>query len=198
VRNYGKKLKNLLFLNLYNRNASRCVGRIQWTKLQLFDLRHVTNTRGMFDAICSHIRYAYNGGIIRSAITVFRQRTEPDKDFRIWNGQFFTYAGYENDDGSYIGDKAQVEFTKVCQRLGWKPKGEPTEFDVLPLVLQANGQDPEWFDLPEDLIYEIEINHPSFKWFNDLKLRWYTVPAVASMRLDIGGLEFTACPFNGW
>ena len=43
-------------------------------------------------------------------------------------------------------------------RLGWKPKY--TDFDVLPLILQANGQDPEMFELPSDLINEVEIVHP--------------------------------------
>lgn len=37
-----------------------------------------------------------------------------------------------------------------------------------------------------------------FKWFKDMKLKWYAVPAVSSLLLDIGGLEFTAAPFNGW
>lgn len=31
-----------------------------------------------------------------------------------------------------------------------------------------------------------------------MKLKWYAVPAVSSLLLDIGGLEFTAAPFNGW
>jgi nitric oxide synthase oxygenase domain/subunit len=29
-------------------------------------------------------------------------------------------------------------------------------------------------------------------------LRWYALPAVSGMLFDCGGLEFTACPFNGW
>lgn len=37
-----------------------------------------------------------------------------------------------------------------------------------------------------------------YEWFADLNLKWYVVPAVASMMLDCGGLEFTAAPFNGW
>ena len=31
-----------------------------------------------------------------------------------------------------------------------------------------------------------------------MSLKWYGVPAVAGMMLDVGGLEFTAVPFNGW
>ena len=44
-------------------------------------------------------------------------------------------------------------------KLGWKPKY--TEFDVLPIVLQANGQDPEWFELSPDLILEVDLIHPT-------------------------------------
>lgn len=32
----------------------------------------------------------------------------------------------------------------------------------------------------------------------DFNLRWYAVPAVSNMMLEIGGLFFTATPFNGW
>ncbi len=37
-----------------------------------------------------------------------------------------------------------------------------------------------------------------YKWFKDLNLQWYVLPAVSNMLLEIGGLEFPACPFNGW
>lgn len=43
-------------------------------------------------------------------------------------------------------------------KLGWKaPKGR---FDVLPLLLQASGNDPELFEIPEDLVLEVPITHP--------------------------------------
>jgi len=31
-----------------------------------------------------------------------------------------------------------------------------------------------------------------------MKLKWYAVPAVCNLDLEIGGLLYTACPFNGW
>jgi nitric oxide synthase oxygenase domain/subunit len=37
-----------------------------------------------------------------------------------------------------------------------------------------------------------------YDWFKELNLKWYCVPGVSSMMLDVGGIEFTACPFNGW
>ena len=47
------------------RNAPRCIGRIQWNKLELQDARHVTNTSQMFDTLCNHIRLATNGGNLK-------------------------------------------------------------------------------------------------------------------------------------
>lgn len=114
----------------------------------------------MFEAICNHLKYATNKGNIRSAITIFRQRTEPGHDFRVWNGQLINYAGYRVDEQTWIGDRANIEFTEICIKLGWKPKY--TDFDLLPLVLQANGQDPECFDLPPDLAMELSIVHPKY------------------------------------
>ena len=37
-----------------------------------------------------------------------------------------------------------------------------------------------------------------YEWFKDLNLKWYTIPGVSSMSLDVGGLVFTGSPFNGW
>uniref|UniRef100_A0A7N6AAJ5 Nitric oxide synthase n=1 Tax=Anabas testudineus TaxID=64144 RepID=A0A7N6AAJ5_ANATE len=178
------------------RNAARCVGRIQWSKLQVFDARDCTTAHGMYNYICNHIKYATNKGNLRSAITIFPPRTDGKHDFRVWNAQLIRYAGYKLPDGQILGDPANVEFTEICMQLGWKaPKGR---FDVLPLLLQANGNDPELFEIPEDLILEVPITHPKYEWFKDLNLKWYGLPAVANMLLEIGGLEFTGCPFSGW
>ena len=37
-----------------------------------------------------------------------------------------------------------------------------------------------------------------YDWFQDLGLKWYTLPGVSNMMFDCGGLQFTGCPFNGW
>uniref|UniRef100_A0A4W3HV41 Nitric oxide synthase n=1 Tax=Callorhinchus milii TaxID=7868 RepID=A0A4W3HV41_CALMI len=177
------------------RNAARCVGRIQWSKLQARSCARVTS-HGMFNYICNHIKYATNKGNLRSAITIFPQRTDVKNDFRIWNNQLIRYAGYKTNNGSIIGDPASVELTEICLQQGWK--GLKGRFDVLPLLLQANGKDPELFEIPSELILEVPIRHPKFEWFKDLNLKWYSLPAVSNMLLEIGGLEFTACPFSGW
>jgi nitric oxide synthase oxygenase domain/subunit len=95
----------------------------------------------MFEALCRHIDYSTNGGRIRSAVTVFRQRLEPlveeenatttaassrrislsdpgtipKRDFRVWNSSLIGYAGYKQEDGSVVGDPANVDFTEVTE-----------------------------------------------------------------------------------
>ncbi|XP_067102023.1 nitric oxide synthase 2b, inducible [Osmerus mordax] len=178
------------------RNAPRCIGRIQWSNLQVFDGRKCTTTQEMFDLLCNHLKYATNGGNLRSAITIFRQRMTGKGDFRVWNSQLLKYAGYGMPDGSIQGDPSSLEFTQICIQLGWRPKYGL--FDMLPLVLQANGEDPDLFEIPLDCILEVAMEHPQHEWFKDLGLKWYALPAVSSMLLEVGGLEFSACPFNGW
>ncbi|XP_007935745.1 nitric oxide synthase, inducible [Orycteropus afer afer] len=178
------------------RNAPRCIGRIQWSNLKVFDARSCTTAKEMFEHICRHVRYATNQGNIRSAITVFPQRTDGKHDFRVWNAQLIRYAGYQMPDGTIIGDPACVELTQLCIDLGWKPKYG--RFDVVPLVLQADGRDPELFEIPPDLVLEVPMEHPKYEWFRELGLKWYALPAVANMLLEVGGLEFPGCPFNGW
>ncbi|XP_036858206.2 nitric oxide synthase, inducible isoform X2 [Manis javanica] len=178
------------------RNAPRCIGRIQWSNLQVFDARSCSTAQEMFEHICRHLRYATNSGNIRSAITVFPQRSDGKHDFRVWNAQLIRYAGYQMPDGTIRGDPASVEFTQLCIDLGWKPKYG--RFDVVPLVLQADGRDPELFEIPPDLVLEVPMDHPKYEWFQELELKWYALPAVANMLLEAGGLEFPGCPFNGW
>ncbi|KAE8594972.1 hypothetical protein XENTR_v10015399 [Xenopus tropicalis] len=178
------------------RNASRCVGRIQWSKLQVFDARDCRTAHEMYTHICNHIKYATNRGNIRSAITIFPQRTDGASDFKIWNSQFIRYAGYRQADDTVVGDPANADITELCIQLGWKPKGG--RFDVLPLLLQANGDDPKLFEIPPELILEVPLRHPTYEWFADLGLKWYALPAVSNLLLEIGGLEFPAVPFNGW
>jgi len=49
---------------------------------------------------------------------------------------------------------------QICERLGWERPKNPSPFDVLPLVLQANGGEPQWFTIPPELVIEVEILHP--------------------------------------
>jgi nitric-oxide synthase len=179
------------------RNASRCIGRLYWDNLQVRDLRHVETAQEMFDELVAHLRTATNGGRIRTTISVFAQRADGQSGPRIWNPQLIRYAGYRQPDGSIIGDPAQVEFTDRIKELGWQG-GPGTPFDVLPLVIQMPGEDPQIFELPPDAVLEVPISHPEFPWFAELGIKWHALPVISSMRLDIGGIAYMAAPFNGW
>lgn len=176
------------------RNNSRCIGRLFWQTLHVFDQRKLRTEKEIANALLHHIDYATNGGNIRPGITVFA----PDYagcHIRIWNHQLIRYAGYKTAAG-IVGDPASIDFTKQCQRLGWKGKGTP--FDVLPLVIQINGEEPQWFEIPEEMVLEVPLTHPDIKDFTKLNLKWYAVPIISDMRLEIGGISYPAAPFNGW
>lgn len=55
-------------------------------------------------------------------------------------------------------DSLDLSFPQLCIDLGWTPKY--SRFDVLPLVLQADGHDPELFEIPPDLVLEVTMEHP--------------------------------------
>jgi nitric-oxide synthase, bacterial len=176
------------------RNSSRCIGRFFWSTLHLRDMRHLETEEELFQALVEHIDLATNGGDIRATMTVFRAG-EPK--IRIWNGQIVRYAGYRQSDGSVLGDPSNVELTDQALSLGW-PGGERTPFDILPLVLQIGDRPPRWFELPRDKVLEVSIVHPRYPWFAELGLKWHALPAVCSLALDLGGIQYTAAPFNGF
>ncbi|MBB6633728.1 nitric oxide synthase oxygenase [Cohnella thailandensis] len=178
------------------RNANRCIGRLFWNRMRVFDERGCETERQAFEALLRHIEFATNGGEIRPAITIFKP-ANPDgsEPIRIWNHQLIRYAGYETENG-IVGDPASVTFTKVCLELGWR--GEGTPFDVLPLVIQANGQKPRWFRIPDELVLEVPLSHPTEDLFGSFSAKWYAVPIISDMALTIGGIRYPAAPFNGW
>jgi nitric-oxide synthase, bacterial len=177
------------------RNSNRCIGRLFWQTLHVFDARHLETEEEIFESLLQHIEFATNKGKIRPAITVFKPVEKGIENVRIWNHQLIRYAGYETEHG-VIGDSSSISFTKACEQMGWK--GDRTHFDILPLVIQIKGKKPKWFEIPKDLILEVPIEHPEFSWFKDLQLKWYAVPIISDMSLEIGGIRYTAAPFNGW
>ncbi|MGW5680306.1 nitric oxide synthase oxygenase, partial [Streptomyces sp. NPDC003860] len=94
------------------------------------------------------------------------------------------------------GDPAHLDLTEAVRRLGWQAPGGP--FDVLPLVVDAPGHEPQLFDVPGDLVLEVALSHPERPEFAALGLRWHAVPAISNMRLRIGGVDYPLAPFNGW
>ncbi|WP_159881776.1 nitric oxide synthase oxygenase [Paenibacillus puerhi] len=176
------------------RNSNRCIGRLPWNTLKAFDARQAQTEEDMAALLFEHLRVGYNQGKIRPCITIFSP-AHPDGPIRLWNQQLIRYAGYRTDDG-VVGDPASVALTEACLRLGWRGQGTP--YDILPLVIRIGDKAPRWFELPRELVVEVPIRHPELDWFEELRLRWYAMPFICDMLLDIGGISYTAAPFNAW
>jgi nitric-oxide synthase len=179
------------------RNSNRCIGRLYWKSLVLNDKRNVTNTKEVFDALEEHLQKATNKGKILPLITVFPpQHSNGNTPFRIWNKNLIRYAAHKQEDETLVGDPDQLTFTNLCKSWGWK--GNNSAFDLLPIVVQENGKQPEWHPLNPELILEVNLEHPDHQWFADLQLKWHAVPLISDMVLEIGGILYPAAPFNGW
>lgn len=168
------------------RNSNRCIGRLFWQTLQVIDEREAHSAEDVFTALERHVAFAYNNGKIRPLITVFRP-----SGIRIQNHQLLRYAGYRA-----TGDPHSKDFTAHCQRLGWEGTG--TDFDLLPWVVQIDGQSTAWQEVPQHTRPEVIIEHPDYARFSELDLKWYAVPIISDMKLEIGGIAYEAAPFNGW
>jgi nitric-oxide synthase len=179
------------------RHNSRCIGRLFWHSLDLVDERQAETEEQVAQALLRHLEQANNGGRIRPLITVFRSGEDPSRRIRIWNHQLIRYAGYAGEAGQdRSGDPASDDFTKVCQQLGWQGTGG--NYDVLPLVISIGEGQPRWFPIPSNLIQEVPLTHPEIESFAELQLRWYSVPIISDMQLEVGGIMYSAAPFNGW
>jgi len=180
------------------RNSSRCIGRLYWQSLRVRDRREVSAAVDMAAESIAHLREATNGGRIRPVITVFAPDTPDRPGPRILNSQLVQYAGYQAADGSVTGDPANVDTTGLARALGWPGARPAGLFDVLPLLVQETGGPVTLHQLPVDAVLQVAIRHPEYAWFADLGLRWYAVPVISDMYLDIGGVCYPAAPFNGW
>jgi nitric-oxide synthase len=179
------------------RNNARCIGRNHWRSLELLDRRELDHPRSIFEACVDHIRTSTRGGRIKPLITVFAPLRPGEPYWRIWNPQLIRYAGWRQLDGSIVGDPLHVRLTEAIRRMGWRG-GTGGPFDVLPLVIQRSDQPPQFFELPRGVVLEVPLTHPEFEWFEELGLRWHALPAIADMRLEIGGVSYPCAPFSGW
>ncbi len=196
------------------RNASRCIGRLYWRSLVVLDRRRARTADEIFSLLVRHLQVAGGAaptsridatvgppaerppGTIRPVISVFAPAVPGQPYPRVWNDQLVRYAGYVTDSGRLVGDPRYVDFTETMQGYGWKGKGEA--FDILPLVIETPDEGVRLYELPERAVLEVPIGHPEFGWFAELGLRWHAVPAIANMRLSVGGVNYPLAPFNGW
>lgn len=174
------------------RNSNRCIGRLHWKSLHCFDRRRLEHIDDVANALLEHLRFATNGGRIRSAISIFNNR------FRIRNPQLIRYAGFPQEDGSVLGDPLMKHFTRRVLELGWQPPHRDA-FTPLPLVLQQDDGPPQLFSIPRDdaHLLEVPVRHPDLD-FEPLGLKWHALPVISDMELAFGGLRYHAAPFNGY
>jgi len=197
------------------RNASRCIGRLYWRSLVVLDRRRSSSAEQIFADLLKHL-YLAGGqaapaeleaaeagaidsgrpGVLRPVISIFAPATPGQDHPRIWNEQLIRYAGYRNADGSITGDPRMADFTTSMLQRGWQGSGG--RFDVLPLAIETPTEPVQLFTLPPDAVLEVALRHPEHPWFAELGLRWHVVPAIANMRLSVGGLQYPLAPFNGW
>ena len=185
------------------RNAPKCINRKFWATLDIIDARHAATNDEMFEAIKEHLRRGVDADHIPVLMTVFRPQTPGTHDGpRIWNSQLMRYAGHREGVGhTVVGDPAEVNFTDTVKKyFNWSPRsGKNTMFDPLPIVVQIDPSTaPSVYELPEECWLEIPIRHPKIAGISQLGLKWYGIPAVSNITMDLGGLHYTAAPFNGW
>ncbi len=174
------------------RNSVRCVGRMFWPSLRVFDARDLSTADEIFEAIRFHVRWSTNDGDLRPALTLFRPGSSK---IRILNPQLILYAGYVTGGGTVVGDPKNVALTKLARKLGWCGAG--TNFDVLPIILRIGNAPPTIHELANEEILQVPIRHPDTDLLDRLGMQWFAMPAVSGMALDMGGVQFTAAPSTG-
>lgn len=179
------------------RHSARCIGRLYWNSLQVRDRRHVHRPADVASECGDHLRSAWRGGRIRPTVSVFAPQDRLGCRVRIVNEQLIRYAGHRERDGTVTGDRRNTGLTDLAKKLGWV-KEQHTPFDVLPLIIEDEKGNPQAFDLPVDAVHEVPLTHPDSPGFAALGLRWHAIPAIANMPLEVGGIRYSAAPFNGW
>ncbi len=179
------------------RNEARCIGRLYWRSLRVRDCRAVTNSAGMYLALCEHLEQATREGNIRPVMTIFAPTESGHAGPLIRNRQLAGYAGYR-ERGSVLGDPLNCALTEEALALGWEPPSVRTAFDLLPWILVGRDERPALYPVPRNLVKEVPLWHPTLSWFRELGLKWYAVPVVCDMVFRVAGTEYAAAPFSGW
>ncbi|KUJ10145.1 uncharacterized protein LY89DRAFT_689965 [Mollisia scopiformis] len=180
------------------RNSRKCIMRAHYPELKLVDLRSIKTSRGMVDAIVEHAPVAYNGGRILPTVFMFPPRSIKSTGPMFWSPQLLTFAAYELENHSILGDPSNLRLTRDIIALGWNPPEPRSRWDILPIVAMAENEEPAMAILPYELTELVRISHPQYHSLDSLDLKWVKFPALARLGFDIGGVQYTASPFTGW
>lgn len=87
----------------------------------------------------------------------------------------------------------------LIERKLWTPPNTKTPFDILPLVFKVPGRaKPYVYQLPKESVHEVNIEHPRLSAITQLGYKWVTVPVICNFKMNLGGVLYQNCPFNGW
>jgi len=180
------------------RNHGRCIGRLYWESLEVFDCRELTEPESILDRMVQHMRDSLGEGRIRSMISVFAPVRSSTLPAYIESDQITQYAGYIQPDGSVLGDRQNVEATRISASLGFRAPDPRCRFDLLPILMRDRSDRLVLGEVPRNSIREVSIVHPDHPAIAELDLKWYAVPCVSSMIMTIGGLDYPCAPFSGF
>ena len=180
------------------RNNARCIGRLFWESLEVIDCRTVQEPGAVADQVFKHLGASFNGGQIRSMISVFEPIRPGERPCWIESAQVLQYACHSLPGGKIIGDRQNSEATRIALSLGWEPPQPPGPFDILPLIVRDRDDRRHIYDIPPEVIHEVPIAHSAHPGLEVLGLRWYSTPVVSNMVLTIGGIDYPCAPFNGF
>ena len=180
------------------RNSSRCIGRLYWQSLKVRDRREVTSAADVAAECADHLRAATQPrpGAGPSSPCSHRIR-RPGAARASGTSSSSGTPATSSRTGRCAVSRRSTELTSLARALGWATDGRG-RFDVLPLVISTADERPRVFDVPAAAVTEVHLIHPRFPWFGELGLRWYAVPVICDMCLEIGGICYPAAPFNGW
>lgn len=180
------------------RNHARCIGRLIWKSLEVFDCRALQTPAEVAAQLFHHLGLALASGNTQPMISIFAPAQHDRMPVTIESAQIIQYAGHVLPDGSILGDSRAIEITRIAIALGWQPPQPPSAFDILPLIIRDAQGHRHLFAIPAELQRQVPIHHPSQPGIADLGLNWYPVPCVANMVLTIGGVDYPCAPFSGY
>jgi nitric-oxide synthase len=180
------------------RNNARCIGRLFWESLDVVDCRHLTQVGDIAGRMHDHLRESQSDGRIKSVISIFAPVRGKTLPAWIESPQISQYACHSLPDGTLLGDRQNMEATRIARAMGWAPASEPSRFDLLPWFIRDAQDRRHCINLPQGAVREIPITHPGRPELEKMGLRWYSVPIVSGMIMTIGGIEYPCAPFNGF
>jgi nitric-oxide synthase len=180
------------------RNHGRCIGRLLWESLEVVDCRAYDAPEAIAERMSDHLDQAFGGGRIRPVISIFPPVMGDHPAAWIESPQITQYACHVLPDGSLLGDRQNVEATRIARSMGWKPPEQPGRFDLLPYFVRDKKDQRIMIEAPKEQVREVPIIHPTCDALSSLGLRWYAVPLVSNMILTIGGIDYPCAPFNGF